>query len=184
MGTENKDIQKSKEQQDKERKERRKKIITTIAFVVLIIIIIILLLRSCGNSDYNPDNPLPDETQGEWNIGDKRPDETQDSSIVPESITFSGSDKYTVSPNRKEIELTNPEINQVNFVFTITDTQTGEVIAKTGKVAPSQYVYINIYDYFKEAGSYDVTIDISTFSFGGQQLNGASTKAVVTVTSD
>ncbi len=183
MGNKNLENTKSKEQQDIERKERRKKIIVSIAFVVLIIIIIILLLRSCGNNNY-PDNPNPDQTQGEWNIGDKRPDQTQDSNIVPENITFSGSDKYTVSPSQKEIEMTNPEINQVNFVFTITDTKTGEVIARTGKVAPGQYVYINIYDHFKEAGSYDVTIDISTFSFAGTQLNGASAKAVVTVTND
>ncbi len=145
-----------------------------LVIVVLIIIIIVLLLRSCEHDDL----PL-DETQGEWNIGDKRPDGTQDT--MPENLTFSGSNKYTVSPNKKEIEMTNPAVNQANFVFTITDTKTGKVIAKTGKVAPGQYVYINIYDYFKEAGSYDVAIDISAFSFAGAQLNGASAMAVVNV---
>ncbi len=186
METENTDSKKSKEQLEKERQERRKKILNRIAFVCLIIIIIVLLLRSCGNGEKYPDIILPDdtETQGDFNIGDKRPTLPQDSSIVPESITFSGSDKYTVSPSSKEIELTNPEVNQANFVFTVTDKASGEVIAKTGKVAPGQYVYINIFDHYQKAGNYDITVEISVFSYGGSKLNGASAKAVVTVLSE
>ncbi len=166
------------ESENKHTQVKAKKILTVIAFVLLIIIIIFLLLRSCENT---PDKPFPDQTQGEWNIGDKRPDQTQESSIIPENITFLGSDRYTVSKNNKDIEMINPKINQVNFVFTVTDAKTGEVIAKTDKVAPGQYVYINLYDHFKKEGSYDIVIDISTFSFSGAQLNGVNAKAVVLV---
>ncbi len=183
LEAENKDIKANIEQQNALIRERQKKILTAIAFIVLITVIIILLIRSFGSNEPS-DNPSPDQTQGEWVIGGKRPEGTQNTSIVPENITFSGNDKYTVSSKNKEIELTNPENNQANFVFTVKDARTGEVIAKTGKVAPGQYVYVNIYDHFKKAGGYDITVDISAYSFAGTQLNGASAKAVVTVTAN
>ncbi len=148
----------------------------------MITVIIVLLWRPFGLGE--SDDTLSDGTKGEWSIGGKRPEGTQDAGILPENITFSGSDEYTVSSSKKEIELINPENNQVNFVFTVKDARNGEVIAKTGKVAPGQCVYINIYDHFKKAGGYDITVDISTYSFADAQLNGASARAVVTVTAD
>ncbi len=170
-----------KKQKNKENTEKRKKLLTTIAFIILIIIIILLLLKSCGDSGHTPGNTPTDGPQGSWDVGEQRPTPTQDVNIVPENITFSGHNKYTVSTDNKDIELTNPSVNLANFVFTVTDAQTNEIIAKTGKVAPGQYVYINLYDYFKKVGSYNVIINISAYSFAGAQLNGASTKAVITV---
>ncbi len=177
MAVENKENTRSSGKRSEDKKERRRRIITAIAFLVLILIIIILLLRSCSTG---PDDPYGG-TQGEWNVGDKRPEEPQDPSVIPENITFSGEDRYTVSSSKKEIELNNPGNNQANFVFTVTDAKTGKIIAKTGKVQPGQYVYINIYDHFAKAGNYDVIIDISVFSYAGQQLNGANIKAAITV---
>ncbi len=182
LGAEKKEAISSGEQSALAR-ERRKTVIIAAVFVVLIAVIIVLLVRSFSLGN-NSDAVSPDETQGEWIIGGKRPEGTQDTSIVPSNITFSGNDRYTVSPSNKEIELSNPEGNQANLVFTVKDTRTGEVIAKTARLSPGQYVYINIYDHFKKAGSYDITVEISAFSYAGTQLNGASARAVLTVKDD
>ncbi len=177
MAVENKENTPGNGERPEDKKERRRRIITIIAFLVLILIIVVLLLRSCKS---DPDDPYSG-TLGEWNVGNQRPETPQDPSVIPGNITFSGKDHYTVSSSKKEIELNNPDINQANFVFTVTDAKTGKMIAKTGKVQPGQYVYINVYDHFAKAGSYEVIIGISTFSYAGQQLNGVNVKATITI---
>lgn len=120
---------------------------------------------------------------GDIVIGDQqtRPVETTPTEEVP-TITFAGYGKYTVTEEYPSIEVKNPEGNFVDMVFTLTDQATGEIIARTGKVPAGKYAYVNVMDFYTEAGVYTVLINVATFDAEtGAQMNGINQKMEVTV---
>lgn len=159
------------EQKKKERNKKKRRIIETI---VLIIIIILLLLRGCGSFGTVP--PEPTQTaSGNVTVGDKQemqPEDYVENADAVDTITFAGYGKYTISENYPNIELYNPEQNKVSFFFTLSDKETGDVIATTGVVNPSEYAYVNAYDYYQTAGTYKVIVQIDTISADGERMNG------------
>ena len=59
------------------------------------------------------------------------------------------------------------------MVFTLSDEDSGEIIARTAKVAAGNYVYVNVLNHYKVPGTYDVEVAISTYdSQSGAQMNG------------
>lgn len=154
---------------------------------LLIIILILLLLFGMLFTAYKNLNPavidkLP--VIGNFDIFDDQqnttlPDEEQ--SNTP-TITFAGYGKYTVSKERPSVEFKNPKGNFVDMVFTLTDQESGELIARTNKVPAGKYVYVNVMDFYKEAGVYTVLIKVSTFDAKtGTQMNGINQKMEITV---
>ena len=152
---------------------------------LLIIILLLgiglgLLLPMIGSGDA-PVVDLP--IIGEITIGDQqtRPVETKPTEEVP-TITFAGYGKYTVTEEYPSVELKNPEGNFVDMVFTLTDQATGEVIARTGRVPSGKFAYVNVMDFYTEAGVYTVLINVATFDAeSGAQMNGINQKMEVTV---
>lgn len=152
----------------------------------LLIIIILLLGLALGIGLCIPgvDTPVVDlPIIGDIVIGDQqtKPVETTPTEEVP-TITFAGYGKYTVNEEYPSIEVKNPESNFVDMVFTLTDQATGEVIARTGRVAAGKYAYVNVMDFYTEAGVYTVLINVATFDAEtGAQMNGINQKMEVTV---
>lgn len=110
-----------------------------------------------------------------------RPVESKPESEVP-TITFSGYGKYTVNEEHPSVEVSNPEINFVDMVFTLTDQDSGEIIARTDRVAAGKYAYVNVKDFYKEPGVYTILINIATYDAEtGEQMNGINQKMEVTV---
>ena len=139
-----------------------------------------LLLPCIGGGDA-PVVDLP--VIGDITIGEQqtRPVETQPTEEVP-TITFAGYGKYKVTEEYPSVELKNPEGNFVDMVFTLTDEATGELIARTGKVPAGKYAYVNVMDFYTEAGVYTVLINVATFDAeSGAQMNGINQKMEVTV---
>lgn len=79
---------------------------------------------------------------------------------------------YEVSAENPSIELSNPSSNDADFVFTVKDSKTQQLIGKTEKVPPGKFVYMNVMDFYKIPGVYNVDINISTYdSVTDVQLN-------------
>ena len=123
-----------------------------------------------------PEPAVVEAPVGNFKVGAKQ--EQAAAEETPEeakTITFSGYGTYTVSKDAPNVELSNPEGNFVNMQFTLTDDLTGDVIARTNLVAPGNYVYANVMEYYKDkTGEFDVTVNISTYTDDGQQMNGVN----------
>lgn len=162
------------------RKSKKRKIITGV-ILTIIIIVILLLLRCCEKKEGPTDPPV-----GDFEITDeqKEQDESSDENVIPQ-ITFVGRGEYTVSKVSPSIELRNSEKNKdlgANFVFSLIDAKTNDTIAVTDQVKPGQYVYVNMLDYYKNNGSYDIKININVTDKNGNQMNGMNQDAVLHVT--
>ena len=149
-----------------------------LAFLAIALITIPLLFSN------KPIEPVQEQTPiGNYEVGGKqeKPVEVKPQEEVP-TITFTGYGKYTVSKDSPCIELHNSEVNFVDMVYTISDEATGDVIARTEKVSPGNYVYVNVVDYYKVAGNYNVLIVTSTTdSESGQAMNGMNQRMEVIV---
>ena len=149
--------------------------------ILLALIICLLIFRACSN---NSDKTKSDDTYGKYEITDGR--EKRETSEKAENdsgyIKFAGYGKYEVTVENPNIELSNPSSNDADFVFTVKDSKTQQLIGKTEKVSPGKFVYMNVMDFYKTPGVYDVDINISTYdSDTDVQLNGVNQKMEITV---
>lgn len=171
-----------------EEKKSKKSILWAI-IAILVIVIILLLLRSCGASPSGVDTPVnqgqeevQQTPQGNFEVGGKREEPVVEKEPEEvEYITFSGFGKFEVSADAPNVELSNPEGNPVDMIFTLTDKATGDVIARTGKVHSGEYVYVNVMDYYSEKGSYFVTVNIETMNEDNVPMNGLNQEMEIVV---
>jgi len=165
----------------KKTKKNNSRLTAVIIAFVVIVIIILLLIKACGNGSHsslgtgNP--PTIDDPYGTFEIYDtQQPKQTEDKVGFDEevpTITFSGYGTYSVTDKNPSVELRNPSVNFVDMVFTLIDVKSGKMIARTGKVAPGKFLYVNMVDFYKEKGSYKVQVLTSTYhTETGEQMNG------------
>lgn len=165
--------------EEQSKKKKRRGVITAIA--IIIIIILLLLLRSCGGQTHQS---VDDGVIGNFTQTDTQQKEEKDNSDeeVTPSITFAGYGQRTVSADHRTIELKNPDVNFVDMVFTVTDEESGEIIARTDKVEAGKFVYVDMLDFYTEPGVYQVDIDISTTDHEtGEGMNGLHQDVELTV---
>lgn len=175
--------------ENKNEKKKEKKNWSWIIIAVLIVVIILLLLRSCGtepvvNNDPVNTDPVIDAPIGNFEVSDsqKEKEETPSVPIDNRTITFAGYDNFSVSKENPSVEMKNPEVNFVDMVFTLKDKASGEIIARTDKVAAGEFVYVNVLDYYKVSGTYNVIILTSTYdSETGVQMNGMNQEMEVII---
>ena len=123
-------------------------------------------------------------TIGDFNIVDTPQDNKNDETESRENgtITFAGYGKYRVSENKPNIEIKNPAGNFVDMVFVLKDEASGEIIAKTDKVAAGKYVYVNVMNYYKKPGNYTIVLNTLTYdSKSGAQMNGMNQKMEISI---
>ena len=151
--------------------------------VIATIVVVIVVILACRGCDIGNEPTQP--TVGDVDISDTRPTVNPSTPTGEiQNITFVGRAKYVVSANNPKIEVRNSEKNQelgVEFVFTIIDAKTNTVIARTPKVKPGQYAYINMMDYYQTPGSYDIIVSIRVTDSNGNELNGMDQEAVLYV---
>lgn len=124
---------------------------------------------------------MADTPFGNFEVGGKRDNKAEEETDGVEYITFSGFGKYEVSAEYPNVELSNPEGNICDMIFTLSDKETGDVIARTGKVAAGDYVYVNVVDYYTQPGTYIVTVNIESYGEDGNPMNGLDQEMEVTV---
>lgn len=168
------------------RDKKSKKSILWAIIVILVIVIILLLLRSCGASPTGVGTPINQGQEqtpiGNFEVGGKREEPVVEKEPEEvEYITFSGFGKFEVSKDAPNVELSNPEGNSVDMVFTLTDKATGDLIARTGKVHSGEYVYVNVMDYYSEKGSHFVTVNIETMNEDNVPMNGLNQEMEIIV---
>lgn len=130
-------------------------------------------------------NARPDPV-GDAQVGDRQemadiPQDEQQEEKLEDRISFAGYGKATVSEERPNIELKNPDVNTVDFVFTISDKATGEVLAVTDSVAPGQYAYVEVYQHFKGTEGGVLTINTATFAPDNTPRNGMNSEVEIEV---
>ena len=142
-------------------------------FLFLILFIAALLAAACMlfvfSNKQSGDVPSP---FGNVAVGRKRESVEEEMSKDIPTITFAGYRTFTVSKEKPNIEVHNPENNFVSMVFSVEDKTTGDLIARSGKVYPGEYGYINVMDYYKDyTGEKELVINISTFDDSGKSMN-------------
>ena len=169
---------------DEEEEKRRKPWLILIGAVLVIGIAAVLVTGQfdpkAGAVSAEPEAKSP---LGTFSVGGKR--EAPVVEVVEEEvpmISFTGYGKYEVSKDYPDVEFSNPEGNDVDMVFTLTDKATGDMIARTDRVGSGQFVYVNVVDYYSEPGVYDMAINISTFAAGTDTpMNGLNQEMEITV---
>lgn len=182
-------MQENRTNEKNEKNEKKSKSRGLWVIIGVLILIIILLLLSSYGSETVANNPVSNEPVIEEPIGNfEVSDEQQKQEVIEEpegeipTITFAGYGKYSVSADNPNVELKNPDGNFVDMVFTLTDKSTGEIIARTGKVAAGEFVYVNVMDFYTEQGVYDVAVAISTYdSQSGAQMNGMNQEMEIVI---
>ena len=160
-----------------------KKFMFGIKIVICLLVVVLAALfifHSCSSSKKS----TADDTYGVYEVADGRkkyqPEDKGSNDVG--YIKFAGYGQYEVSKNKPEIELSNPDVNFADFVFTVKDSESKELIGKTGKVAPGKFVYMDVLDFYKTPGVYNVDINITTYdSETGAQLNGVNQKMEIIV---
>jgi len=161
------------------KKDRKSKRTTMVWLVAGIIVVILLLLRSCRQTP-------PQQSAGDFDISDVPRQTAAPPDKVTEipTITFEGKLRYEITSSAPEIELKNPKENSVDFIFTLLDEKSGELIVRTDKVAAGKYVYVNVADFYSEPGVYPVTLNIATYDVQtGEQKNGLNQTVEIVVVS-
>jgi len=138
----------------------------------------VLLLRTSSRSAAE----VP-QAQGDFQVGGKIERVEEESAPKPSggSITFSGYKKVTVSEKNPYVELTNPAENSVDFVFTLTDKATGQVLAVTERVPPGQYAYVDVWEHFRGTSGGVLILNIATFTADNQPLSGVDSEVEIEI---
>lgn len=149
--------------------------------LMILILSALLIFRSCS-SDANRNNN--ENTYGKYQVSDERikyqPKDKGGNDVG--YIKFAGYGQYEVSKEQPNIELSNPDVNFTDFVFTVKDSESKKLIGKTDKVSPGKFVYMNVMDFYKTPGVHNVDINITTYdSETGVQLNGVNQKMEIIV---
>ena len=157
------------------------KLVIIVICLMIVVLTSLVIFRSC-TSDANRNNN--DNTYGKYEVTDGRikykPKDAGDDDIG--YIKFAGYGQYEVSKEQPCIELSNPATNFTDFVFTVKDAESKKLIGKTEKVSPGKFVYMDVVDFYKTPGVYNVDINITTYdSETGAQLNGVNQKMEIIV---
>lgn len=142
------------------------RMVIPVAVVAVVLLVAALLVPKMLGGSGGAARP---DAFGDAQVGGKQqmadiPQDEQPEEKLEDRIRFAGYGTAYVSAERQSIELTNPSVNTVDFVFTVSDKATGEVIAVTDSVAPGQYAYVNVYEHFKGTEGGVLTVNTATFT--------------------
>ena len=115
------------------------------------------------------------QTGGSYEVtGEKRERVEAEAEVEKQTdyITFTGYGEYTVDALNPSVEFTNPIENTAIMFYAVYDKTDGTLIAQTDGVAPGEYAYVNVYDYFGSPGEYIVHVVTETESPEGEPLSG------------
>ena len=165
------------------KKKTSKKFLIGLIIIFTTVLLLLLCLKSCSSNQLP--EPIINSPIGNFIVsGNQMQQNTHKETIQEEvpSITFTGYGKYNVSKDSPLIELTNPEGNFVNMVFTLTDKASGEIIARTNPVAAGEFVYVNVVDFYKTPGTYSVEVVVSTYdNETNQPMNGITQNMEISI---
>lgn len=141
-------------------------VIPIAAVVAMVLVAVLLVPKLLGGSGglARPDAFGDAQVGGKQEMADISQDDTSQQEKLEDRIRFAGYGTAYVSAERQSIELSNPSVNTVDFVFTVKDKATGEVLAVTDSVAPGQYAYVNVYEHFKGTTGGVLSINTATFT--------------------
>lgn len=156
------------------------KLVIIVICLMIVVLTSLVIFRSCS-SDANRSNN--NNTYGKYEVTDGRIKyKPKDAGDDIGYIKFAGYGQYEVSKEQSCIELSNPATNFTDFVFTVKDAESKKLIGKTEKVSPGKFVYMDVVDFYKTPGVYNVDINITTYdSETGAQLNGVNQKMEIIV---
>lgn len=148
--------------------------------LALLIVIVLLILHFSMNADARPD------AQGDALVGDhiervEEEDPLAGVEKLDDRIAFTGYGTAIISEKNPYLELSNPAVNTVDFVFTVADKATGEVLAVTESVAPGKYAYVNVMDHFRGTQGGIVTIHTATFASDNTPRSGMNSEVEIEI---
>ncbi len=157
--------------------EKRKKLWAGVGAVLLLLLILgsVLVYRKAHKGAVTNNDFVPEFEQ-------QQTQQTQEASIS-RGIKIPG---YTIIPiaantTEVDVDLYNPEENEVHFQITFVLKETGETIYESKLIEPGQHLYHITLEKALEPGEYPITMQYSTFSADDNftPRNGASVECVL-----
>ena len=162
------------------KKIKNKKTDKKLYIIILIstLAVMLILLRFSGKTEKDDIGMMV----GDFGVIEQGIDKKEELSKESRRITFEGLGEYKISEKTPSMKLKNPERNFVDMVFTLTDKGTGGLIARTDKIPAGKYVHINVMDFYKHKGVYNIKINISTYDpKTGSAMNSMEQEVRVTI---
>ncbi len=160
-------------------KEKRKKLLAGAVWVLILLLIVsgVMFYRTAHKgpvTSYEKDFVPEFEAQ--------QTQQTQEASVT-RGIKIPGYTTIPIAANTKDvdIELYNPEENEVHFQITFVLNETGETIYESKLIEPGQHLYHITLEKALEPGEHPITMQYSTFSADDTftPKNGASVECVL-----
>lgn len=149
-----------------------------IIILILALAVMLIFIRFSGNTKNHDIGMMV----GDFGVIEQEIDKTDVLSKESRIITFEGLGEYKISEKTPSMTLKNPEKNFVDMVFTLTDKETGGLIARTDKIPAGKYVYVNVMNFYKQKGVYNIKINISTYDpKTGSAMNSMEQEVRVTI---
>ena len=137
-------------------RQKKKTAVIIVAIIVLLIALFLILMPK--------ETPTANPVVGAFAVtGNRRSGAASRNRNSDDSyISFFGYGRSLVSEKNPYVELYNPSQNTVKMVFEVRDSETNELIARTNDVLPGKYAYVNVLDFYKNAGVHSIDINTST----------------------
>jgi hypothetical protein len=159
-------------------KPKKKRTILLILLALLLVTAVVLMVMFLSEKTVTLGGPAIDPNAKPYS------GQTSGTAVHSGSIEIPGYPDIPVKAgsNKLGIVLRNPEGNPCLFSFAIVLDETGEELYKSGAVAPGDAIYEETINRSFTAGSYDITIEISTSTPDtGEAMNGAEVKTKLVV---
>lgn len=150
-------------------------IILLFAFLGILIGMLYLQFRANPTTTDTPDLEIAQGSDWDGNM----PSNGEQSKANTDTIEIPGYSELYVSSENPSIQLINPELNTVYFVYTITENDT--VIYETKAIEPNKMVEVNLQELLSK-GEHNLKFQISTYDIETQaSCNGATQDVKVIV---
>lgn len=167
------------------------KTILIILLVIIIILLLLLIFRGLANGVIKEENSKILEFASKIDfpleykvlkVKEEKNIKKEEIEVDKRTITYSGSGRYEISEENPYIVLSNPENNFVDMEFEIKDLDRDVLLLKTDKIIAGEYLYVNVYNFYKTVGVYHISIDIASYDHeNGEEKNGMHEEAEIIV---
>lgn len=170
-----------------EKKGGKRKWAIRVAILIILILLVLLGLYQCGRPGNRPELD-PDVIigagvrEGEMDRGDDKP-EVNSNGKSEMTVRMNGYPVFADGKSEGNLNIENPEVNELYMNVEITLKDTGEVIYDSGAIPPNHYIDSDKLTKTLDKGTYEATAHVTLFDpdYPDSNFNSANFTLVITI---